>query len=74
MFDERHFPYEYECEGCSKTATVTHEDVQDVPSYFATSTVAEAVAWVARRCPLPCAPAPPRSLTDMLSPSCAACC
>ena len=49
MFDERHFPYEYECEGCSKTATVTHEDVQDVPSYFATSAVAETVEYVMTR-------------------------
>lgn len=46
MFDERHFPYEYECEGCSKTATVTHEDVQDVPSYLVTSGVAGAVEYV----------------------------
>jgi hypothetical protein len=43
MFDERHFPYEYECEGCPKTATVTHEDV---PSYLVTSGVAEAVEYV----------------------------
>ena len=49
MFDERHFPYEYECEECSAMATVTHEDVQDVPSYFATSTVAEAVEYVMER-------------------------
>ena len=46
MFDERHFPYEYECEGCSRTAPVTHEDVQDVPSYLVTSGVAEAVEYV----------------------------
>jgi len=46
MFDERHFPYEYECEACSATATVTHEDAQDVPSYLATSTVAEAAKYV----------------------------
>ncbi len=46
MFDERHFPYQYECEGCGATATVTHEDVQDVPSYLATSTVDEAVEYV----------------------------
>lgn len=43
MFDESHFPYEYECAECSKVATVTHEDIQDVPSRFATSTVDEAV-------------------------------
>lgn len=46
MFDERHFPYEYECDGCGTSATVTHEDVQDVPSYLATSTVAKAVEYV----------------------------
>ncbi len=46
MFDEAHFPREYECEGCSTTATVTHEDVQDVPSFLATTTVAEAVEYV----------------------------
>ena len=46
MFDERHFPYEYECEDCSASATVTHGDVQDVPSYFAASTAAEAVEYV----------------------------
>jgi len=46
MFDERHFPYEYECGGCGAAVTVTHEDVQDVPSYFRTRTVAEAVEYV----------------------------
>ena len=45
MFDEEHFPREYECEGCSTTATVTHEDVQDVPSFLAATTVAEAVEY-----------------------------
>jgi hypothetical protein len=39
MFDERYFPYEYECEECSTTAMLSHDDVQDVPSYFTTSTV-----------------------------------
>lgn len=43
MFDERHFPYEYKCSQCGKVATVTHEDIQDVPPHFATSTVSEAV-------------------------------
>ncbi len=46
MFDERHFPYEYECDDCGASATVEHEDVQDVPSYFRTRTVAEAVEHV----------------------------
>ncbi|MCS4119347.1 hypothetical protein [Salinibacter ruber] len=46
MFDERHFPYEYECDGCGASPTVEHEDVQDVPSYFRTRTVAEAVEYV----------------------------
>ena len=46
MFDERHFPYEYECDGCGASATVTHEDVQDVPSHFHARTVAEAVEYV----------------------------
>lgn len=46
MFDERHFPYEYECDGCSTSTIVTHEDVQDVPSYLAASTAAEAVESV----------------------------
>jgi hypothetical protein len=46
MFDEQHFPYEYECEGCSRAATVSHEDVQDVPSFLAATTVAEAVEYV----------------------------
>lgn len=46
MFDERHFPYEYECDGCSASVTVKHEDVQDVPSYLRTRTVAEAVEYV----------------------------
>lgn len=49
MFDERHFPYQYECEGCGREATVTHEDVQSVPSYFRTRTVAEAVEYVMER-------------------------
>jgi predicted nucleic acid-binding Zn ribbon protein len=46
MFDERHFPYEYECDQCGATATVEHEDVQDVPSYLTTSSVAAAVEHV----------------------------
>lgn len=46
MFDERHFPYAYECEGGSATATVTHEDIQKVPALFATKPVAEAVEYV----------------------------
>jgi hypothetical protein len=46
MFDEEHFPYEYECEGCTRAATVTYEDVQDVPAFLATTTVAEAVEYV----------------------------
>jgi len=46
MFDERHFPYQHECAGCGITATVEHEDVQDVPSYLVTSGVAEAVEYV----------------------------
>ncbi|WP_251965931.1 hypothetical protein [Salinibacter ruber] len=46
MFDERHFPYEYECDGCGTSATVEHEDVQGAPSYLATSTVAEAFEYV----------------------------
>lgn len=47
MFDERHFPYEYECSGCERAATVMYEDVQDVPSYLvATSTVTEGVECV----------------------------
>lgn len=46
MFDENHFPYQYECSGCDTTATVTHENVQDVPSYLTTSSVAEAVEYV----------------------------
>lgn len=49
MFDERHFPYQYECSGCDATATVTHEDVQDVPSYLATTTVAEVAEYVMTR-------------------------
>jgi len=46
MFDERHFPYDYECSGCNTMATVTHEDVQDVPSFLRTQTIAEAVEYV----------------------------
>jgi len=46
MFDQHHFPYQYECENCGTSTTVTHEDVQDVPSHFVTSTVAEAVEYV----------------------------
>lgn len=46
MFDKRHFPYEYVCSGCNTTAVVTHEDIQDIPSYFQTQTVAEAVEYV----------------------------
>lgn len=46
MFDERHFPYGYECEACGREATVAHEDVQDVPSYLATSSVNEAAEYV----------------------------
>lgn len=46
MFDERHFSYEYECEDCSATTTVTHEDVQQIPAFFATKPVAEAVEYV----------------------------
>jgi hypothetical protein len=49
MFDKRHFPYQYECAGCGTTATVEHEDVQDVPSHLITSTVAEAVEYVMAR-------------------------
>jgi hypothetical protein len=41
MFDEEHFPRTYECEGCPETATVTHKDVQDVPSFLAATTAAE---------------------------------
>jgi DNA-directed RNA polymerase subunit RPC12/RpoP len=46
MFNERHFPYEYACSKCNTTVVVTHEDIQDVPSYFQTQTVAEAVKYV----------------------------
>jgi hypothetical protein len=46
MFEKQHFPREYKCEGCSRAATVTHEDVQDVPSFLAATTVAEAVEYV----------------------------
>jgi hypothetical protein len=46
MFDEGHFPYQYECVACDNTASVAHEDVQDVPSYFAAFTVTEAVEYV----------------------------
>lgn len=46
MFDEEHFPRTYECEGCPETSTVTHEDVQDVPSFLAATTAAEAVEYV----------------------------
>ena len=46
MFDERHFPYEQECVECEKVASITHEDVQDVPSYLATSKAAEDVKYV----------------------------
>lgn len=46
MFDEERFPYEYECEGCPETATVTYKDVQDVPSFLAATTVEEAVEYV----------------------------
>ena len=49
MFDERHFPYEYDCEDCSASATVTHEDVQAVPSYLINSTAAKAVEYVMER-------------------------
>lgn len=48
-FDERHFPYEKERSGCAKKATVTREDVQDVPSSLATASVAEAVKQVMTR-------------------------
>lgn len=47
MFDERHFPNEHKCAGCSVTVTVTHEDVQDVPSSPSMS-VLEAVEYVMR--------------------------
>ncbi|WP_103030003.1 hypothetical protein [Salinibacter altiplanensis] len=46
MFDEQRFPYEYECAGCEAAVTVAHEDVQDVPSYLATSTAGEAAEYV----------------------------
>lgn len=45
-FDERHFPYEYECVDCGTTATIEHDDVQDVPSLF--PSVAKAVEYVIR--------------------------
>ncbi|WP_103028698.1 hypothetical protein [Salinibacter altiplanensis] len=45
MFDKRHFPCKYECENCSEVATVTHEDVQGVPS-LTTFSAAEAVEYV----------------------------
>ncbi|MCS4044559.1 hypothetical protein GGQ00_003019 [Salinibacter ruber] len=43
------FPYDYECSGCSRAATVTHEGVQDATSCFTTSTVAEAAEYVMLR-------------------------
>lgn len=46
MFNEHHFPYEYECESCGRAAKVTHEDVQDAPSYLANSGASEAVEYV----------------------------
>lgn len=48
MFDERHVPCE--CSGCERGTTVTHEDIQDVSSYLATSTVAEAIEYVMTEC------------------------
>jgi hypothetical protein len=46
MFNERNFPYQYECKGCGCEATVTHEGVQDVPSFFRMRTAAEAAKYV----------------------------
>ena len=46
MFDKRHFPYEYECDGCDAAATIEYEDVQDVPVFLMVGDVAEAVEYV----------------------------
>lgn len=50
MFDEERFPHEYHCQRCGASATVTHEDVQYVPSYlFTRSAIAAAEYVISRR-------------------------
>lgn len=49
MFDEEHFPYEYHCDRCGASATVTHKDVQYAPSYLANASVTDAAEYVISR-------------------------